>query len=193
MNRLLWLLLILGSVFLGGYLIIHPKENQSGEGSNTALSHDENLINDGLRLDSQGKHREAIEKFTKAIDINPSNVKAYTSRASSFNTVNEYQKAIDDIDKAISIDIANAQGYSIIRDKYISNLNKQLGEQQAANEYEVYKSCIKSKIEDVSPLRVISKSQVRKDCAHLEPTADSARIFDEIWGGRPESGFSGSF
>jgi len=51
----------------------------------------------------QGKHKKAVEFATKALEIEPDNVKALFRRGKSFIAINEIDKAEQDLEKANSL------------------------------------------------------------------------------------------
>ena len=50
---------------------------------------------------------EGGEDFSKAIELNPNNVDAYTNRGTAYSDLGQYQKAIDNYNKAIELDPYN--------------------------------------------------------------------------------------
>ena len=59
-----------------------------------------------------GKNQEALEAFTKAIELNPKYAEAYNNRGIAHLKLGNYQQAIRDYDKAIKLDPKNAMAYS---------------------------------------------------------------------------------
>jgi len=55
-----------------------------------------------------GDYKQAIENYTKAIELDPSQAVFYSNRAAAYIEIDELEKAIEDADKAISLD-ANYQ------------------------------------------------------------------------------------
>jgi tetratricopeptide (TPR) repeat protein len=60
---------------------------------------------------AQTTKREAIQKFSEAIRLNPSYPNAYAMRADTYAEFKEYRQALDDYNKAIAIDPQNASYY----------------------------------------------------------------------------------
>ena len=56
----------------------------------------ETLLANGVKLYEENKYKEAIEKFSKVIQLTPDNATIYYYRAMSFDGLNDYQKAIAD-------------------------------------------------------------------------------------------------
>lgn len=67
--------------------------------------------NRGKALDSLGNYQQAIEDFSKAIEIRPLSAIAYTNRGNSYNSLGNYQQAIEDFSKAIEINPRYALAY----------------------------------------------------------------------------------
>ena len=62
------------------------------------------------RLDI-GEYDKAIQDFSKAIELDPTNVSVYYSRGDCYKNIEEYDKAIQDFSKAIELDPTNASVY----------------------------------------------------------------------------------
>ena len=67
----------------------------------------EKYLDQGLEKYDAGNYQEAIIDYSKAIEINPLNVKTYVNRASAKNSLGDYEGAIDDYTKAIDVDPQN--------------------------------------------------------------------------------------
>ncbi|RKO90553.1 hypothetical protein BDK51DRAFT_17541, partial [Blyttiomyces helicus] len=61
---------------------------------------------------SSGDFKTAIELFSKAIELDPSNHVLYSNRSASYASLKEYQKAADDAEKTVQIKPDWAKGYS---------------------------------------------------------------------------------
>ncbi len=57
----------------------------------------------GISLDRKGLYKDAIDSFSKAIDIEPHKSDFYHNRGFAFRKLKDYQNAIDDYSKAIEI------------------------------------------------------------------------------------------
>ena len=68
------------------------------------------LFNEVERYSDSGRHNEAIERLTKAIELNPKNAKMYNYRGISYKAKKDYDQAIIDFNKAIEFDSENAAG-----------------------------------------------------------------------------------
>ena len=60
---------------------------------------------------NQKKYAETIRAATEAIDLNPNNAMAYTSRGNGYAEMKEYARAIEDYNRAVAIDANNALAY----------------------------------------------------------------------------------
>lgn len=66
----------------------------------------------GIEAAQRGEYQEAIEFFTKAIELDPKNALAYALRAISYiGLANNYDQAIQDFTKAIELDPNHAYAY----------------------------------------------------------------------------------
>ena len=74
-------------------------------------------------------YEDAIEDYTKAIEIEPNSVFAYRLRADSKRKLGDYQGAIDDYTKAIEIEPKKAYLYN-----YRSESKRKLGDNEGADE-----------------------------------------------------------
>ncbi len=57
----------------------------------------------GVALGKAGNYKEAIEAFTKAIEIDPNNATAYRNRGLAYKSLGNNEQAIQDYDKAIEL------------------------------------------------------------------------------------------
>ena len=74
-------------------------------------------------------HEDAIEDYTKAIEIEPNNVFAYRLRGDSKRKLGDYQGAINDYSKAIEIYPNKAYLYN-----YRASAKRKLGDNEGADE-----------------------------------------------------------
>ena len=74
-------------------------------------------------------HEDAIEDYTKAIEIAPNSVFAYRLRGDSKRKLGDYQGAIDDYTKAIDIEPNKAYLYN-----FRSESKHKLGDNEGADE-----------------------------------------------------------
>ncbi len=82
--------------------------NKQTKGSAEYLS----LVENGEQLDSEEEFREAVKKFTEAIELEPDNPVAYDKRAISYIKMRKYRKADNDLEKAIELDPEFAEAYN---------------------------------------------------------------------------------
>ena len=59
-----------------------------------------------------GEYQNAADDYTKAIQLDPDNARAYTNRGYSYRILGEHQTAIDDATKAIQLDPNSVPGES---------------------------------------------------------------------------------
>ena len=81
-----------------------------------------------LKLD-QGNHEDAIEDYTKAIEIDPNNDLSYELRADAKSKLRDYQGAINDYSKAIEINPKKVYLYN-----YRASAKRILGDNEGAIE-----------------------------------------------------------
>ena len=65
----------------------------------------------GLALMESGKYQDAIEAYSKAIELNPEYAWAYCNRGIAYRNLEDYRQAIRDYDKAIELDPKDADIY----------------------------------------------------------------------------------
>jgi len=69
------------------------------------------LLFKGISLSNKGKYGEAINAFTKAIELNPDYVAAYCLRGITYSKSRKFQQAIEDLNKAIKLDPNEFRAY----------------------------------------------------------------------------------
>ena len=65
----------------------------------------------GYALGIAGKYQEAMEAFTKSIELDPRISMAYSNRSLVYTNLGIYQQALEDANKAIELDPRNALAY----------------------------------------------------------------------------------
>ena len=65
----------------------------------------------GKKHDFNFEHDKAIEAYTRAIELNPNDAKAYKNRGAAYGRKRQYDRAIGDYNKAIAIDPNYAYTY----------------------------------------------------------------------------------
>jgi stress-induced-phosphoprotein 1 len=91
------------------------------------------LKNQGNAAVSAGKYQEAIDLYTQAIDLEPSNHVFYSNRSAAHMNMNNAQKALEDANKCISIKPDWVKGYSR-KGAALHELGKYEDAEQAFNE-----------------------------------------------------------
>ena len=71
-----------------------------------------NYFYQGKNLYEEGENKEAIEYYSKFLDIFPNDHKGYNYRGLAYFAAKNYEKALKDFNKAISIDRAYAPAYN---------------------------------------------------------------------------------
>ncbi len=80
--------------------IFRTKKNRAGT-----------IMLEGLEKFEKGELRAAVESFTKALEIDPENIKALFCRANAYVSLRKRKRAIDDYTKIISIDPRNSSAF----------------------------------------------------------------------------------
>ncbi len=66
----------------------------------------------GTEFFENGKYAEAIEQFTKAIELQPATPATYVKRAKAYEKNNETLKAAEDYDNAVTFDVKDEESYA---------------------------------------------------------------------------------
>jgi len=114
----------MSSLGLGADLVQSPKEDRMPGGGSAAAQRsnmdekaraDRKLaiqyFNRGIALDAKGQHDEAIEMYTKALQIDPAHVGSYTNRGVSYVNKKDYDRAIDNFRKACELNPRDANSF----------------------------------------------------------------------------------
>ena len=102
------------------------------------------LTNFGNALYDEGKFKEAIEHYNKAISLKKDYFDAYNNRGIAYAALGQYQRAIEDYDEAIRLKPDDAQFYNNRGGAYIK-----LGQYQIA--FEQFNKAISLKADYASP------------------------------------------
>jgi tetratricopeptide (TPR) repeat protein len=65
----------------------------------------------GISFVESGNYKDAIEQFTKTIELSPDFTKAYIDRARSYEALNEFRKAADDYNRALVFETKDHELY----------------------------------------------------------------------------------
>ena len=71
----------------------------------------EQYFNQGVTLFNKAKYQQAIEKFTRALTLNPNHIPVYGWRREAYIQLDQYQQAIEDCTQIISIDPLDIPAY----------------------------------------------------------------------------------
>jgi tetratricopeptide (TPR) repeat protein len=66
----------------------------------------------GYALGNAGRHQEAMEAYTRAIELNPKSALAYGNRGNAYGRLGDHQRAIRDVDRAIELNPKNALAFA---------------------------------------------------------------------------------
>jgi tetratricopeptide (TPR) repeat protein len=69
-------------------------------------------VDKGYALVTFGKNQEAVEAFTRAIELDPKNGKIYYNRGGVYGRLEDYRRAIRDFDRAIELNPQLAEAYT---------------------------------------------------------------------------------
>ncbi|MFH1459615.1 MAG: tetratricopeptide repeat protein [Candidatus Omnitrophota bacterium] len=94
-----------------------------------SIAQSQTLIDLGNVYLQEGKYPDALEKFTKAIELNPKNYFAYYSRAQVYEAMDNYEKAIEDISLIIKEQGVYAKYWDFFNR---GNLYQKINEQEKA-------------------------------------------------------------
>jgi tetratricopeptide (TPR) repeat protein len=93
-------------VFLSIMLVLGIGVNSQVRGDEASDAYDE-----GIRLLSEGRQRDAIEAFNKAIRLNPRSAEAYHGRGMAYNETGQNEKALKDYDAALALNPQYIEAY----------------------------------------------------------------------------------
>jgi len=97
------IILVLGLVLLVGGVLVGCR----GPAKDTAEWH----FDKALELKDESRYDEAIEEYTKAIELDADLAMAYVNRAVAYGNKGQYDLAIADCNKAIELDPSGALAY----------------------------------------------------------------------------------
>ena len=122
---------------------------------------------DGDKLMSQGrsKYQEAVSKYTSAVQLKPSDKKAYYRRAELYSMMKEYRRCEDDIDSVLKLDAEHHQSIAL-RSKIRSGMGEFL---EAAND-------------EALLVKLFKKQKNAKKAAKASENEAKYRRIGESWG-----------
>lgn len=104
-------------------LFICPGCNQKAEILNIKQEQSEKFTDEAIECFKRGEYEKGIQKSSKAIELNPKNVRAYENRASMYYTINKLELALDDINEAIKLQ-PEAKSQYILKASILLDLKK---------------------------------------------------------------------
>jgi tetratricopeptide (TPR) repeat protein len=81
-------------------------------GRRFGLSKAEEHYNVGVELESQGRLKEAIAEYDKALHLDPNFSLAYNNRGAAYANLGQFQRAIQDYDESLRLDLQNNVAYN---------------------------------------------------------------------------------
>ncbi|HBB34236.1 MAG TPA: serine/threonine protein kinase [Cyanobacteria bacterium UBA8803] len=87
------------------------------------------FLHQGKTEEHRGKDRQAIERYTKVLELQPNNDSAYDQRGRIYSRLGESQKALADFSKAIQLNPRKERAYY-----QRGNIRWQLGDRQGAKD-----------------------------------------------------------
>lgn len=88
------------------------KTEQTPEVDEAALAKAEELKTEGNKFMGAKNYRKAIESYTSAIELSPSNPIYYSNRAAAFISSKDFTSAVEDAEKAIELNADYAKAYT---------------------------------------------------------------------------------
>jgi small glutamine-rich tetratricopeptide repeat-containing protein alpha len=144
----------------------------------------EELKNEGNNLLKDGKHQEAIDAYSKAIDLDPSNAVYFSNRAAVHLKLGDNDAALADCDKALKLDPGYSKAYCR---KGVAHMNKE--------ENERARDCFQ-RAADIEPANDTYKSNLKVAEEKIETARREAaqNLFAGGAGGFPDlGGMAGGF
>lgn len=94
---------VLTTIFIVACLIFSGCDGNNSFVQSKAIRESEEYVNRGLYFWDKDDYEKAIEYYTKAIEINPNNYRAYDLRGYCYDRLKNYELELKDLDKAIEI------------------------------------------------------------------------------------------
>ncbi|TAN61398.1 tetratricopeptide repeat protein [bacterium] len=69
-------------------------------------------INRAMEYEDKGRINDALEDYTKAIELEPNYPGTYINRGNTYNTLGNYEKAVADFNSAVNIDAKQSYAYN---------------------------------------------------------------------------------
>jgi tetratricopeptide (TPR) repeat protein len=107
----------------------------------------------GISFVESGNHKDAIEQFTKAIELSPDYTQAYIDRARSYEALNELQKTVDDYNRAL---VFETKSHTLYYDA--ASVNYKMGNNKEA--FDLINKCIMVKINYIEAYQLLTQIQI---------------------------------
>ena len=141
----------------------------------------EKWFNRAYDEDQKGNRENAIEYYTRAIELNPEYADAYNNRGNAYRNLKEYEKAISDYNRAIELNPEDADAYENLSELYITT-----GNYKSALETITEALSLSLEIEDRAVclyLECIAKKMLQMDISDCEKEFNEIhkREFETTW------------
>lgn len=110
----------------------HEEEQREKEQTLTAWDY----IHRGNRAYDEGRQQDALNEYSKAIEIFPENARAYTNRGIVYEKLKKYAEAIEDYARAIQLNpeckkayLSRARVYSVIGEEVLAEADRKKAEE----------------------------------------------------------------
>ncbi len=78
---------------------------------NVSAQNVKQLLKTGNEFMMRGSYNDALQQFTKAIELQPNNAVPYTRRADAYEMMGEFEKAAEDLDRAVVFNKKDVNSY----------------------------------------------------------------------------------
>ena len=87
--------------------------NNDVKNNNIENKESEKYYEEGVNYDKEGRYKEAVQSFDKAIELDNTKSKYYSARGRVKNALKQYEKAKKDAEMALELDKNNAESYFV--------------------------------------------------------------------------------
>jgi len=78
---------------------------------NVSAQNVKQLLKTGNEFMTRGNYNDALQQFTKAVELQPNNAVPYIKRADAYEMLGDYEKATEDLDRAVIFDKNDADAF----------------------------------------------------------------------------------